>query len=145
MSEELAIPGTGQVVSLDNEVECAQALSAVRAFESQIREAKNILTSAIVERSQVLGTKTIHLPDGTKAEIRGGPESTYDHMEIEENLRALGMPENRIREIIVEEISYKVSVREAKRAAGANESYASVIENAKQVNEKPFYVVISRR
>lgn len=145
MSEELAIPGTGQVVSLDNEVECAQALSAVRAFESQIREAKNILTSAIVERSQILGTKTIHLPDGTKAEIRGGPESTYDHMEIEENLRALGMPENRIREIIVEEISYKVSVREAKRAAGANESYASVIENAKQVNEKPFYVVISRR
>lgn len=145
MSEELAIPGTGQLVSLDNEVECAQALAAVRDYERQIKEAKAVLTSAIVDRSRILGTKTIPLPDGGKAEIRGGPESTYDVTEIEENLRALGMPEDRLREIVVEEISYKLSVREAKRASGANSDYASVIENAKKVEEKPFYVSISRR
>lgn len=144
MSEEIAIPGTGQLVSLENEVECAQALSAVRDFELQLREAKAALTQAIVERSRILGVKTIHLPDGSKAEIRGGPESTYDIDEIEKNLRALGMPEERITEIIVPTISYKLSVREAKRAASANEDYASVIDNAKQVQEKPFYISIGR-
>ena len=144
MSEELAIPGTGQLVSLDQEVECVQALAAVRAFDSQIKEAKAILTQAIVDRSRVLGTKTIYLPDGSKAEVRGGPESIYDVSEIEEKLRALGMPEERIREIVVEEVSYKLSVREAKRASAANEDYASVIDNAQKIEEKPFYVSISR-
>lgn len=145
MTEELAIPGTGQLVSLENEIECVQALQAVRDFESALREAKAALTSAIVEHSRTQGTKSIVLPDGTKAEIRGGPESVYDTHEIEENLRALGMPEDRIREIVIEEISYKLSVREAKKASSANEEYASIIENAKRVEEKPFYVSISRR
>lgn len=144
MSEELAVPGTGQLVSLDNEVECVQALSALRDFESQVKEAKAILTAAIVDRSRLLGSKTIHLPDGSKAEVRGGPESLYDIAEIEEGLRSLGMPEDRLREIVVEEISYKLSVREAKRAAAANTEYASVIDNAQKIEEKPFYVSISR-
>lgn len=144
MSEELAIPGTGEVVSLENEVQCVQALAALRNFESQVKEAKGILTQAIVDRSRVLGSKTIYLPDGSKAEIRGGPESVYDVTEIEENLRALGIPEERLREIIIEEVSYKLSVREAKRAAAANEDYAAVIENAQKTEEKPFYVSIRR-
>lgn len=144
LSEELAIPGTGQLVSLEDEVECAQALQALRDFEQQVREAKSALTAAIVDRSRILGTKTISLPDGYKVEIRGGPETKYDAAEIEENLRALGMPEQRIREIIVEEVSYKVSAREAKRAATANEEYAAVIEGAKVTEEKPHYVVIKR-
>ena len=142
MSEELAIPGTGELVDLSDEVSCAQALMAVRDFERNIREAKAALTAAIVERSRVLGTKTIHLSDGRKAEIRGGSETTYDAHEIEEGLRALGMPEDRIREIIIEEISYKVSAREAQRAGAANEDYKSVIENAKRIEEKSHYVVI---
>jgi len=145
LSEELALPGTGEVVSLDNEVECVQALAAIRSFESQIKEAKGLLTQAIVDRSRVLGTKTIYLPDGSKAEIRGGPESSYDIQEIEENLRALGMPEERIREIVVEEVSYKLSVRQARQAAAANSDYASVIENAQKTEEKPYYVSISRK
>ena len=121
-----------------------QALAAIRSFESQIKEAKGILTQAIVDRSRVLGTKTIYLPDGSKAEVKGGPAAEYDTQEIEENLRALGMPEERIREIVVEEVSYKLSVREANRAAGANEDYAAVIANAKKMEEKPFYISISR-
>ena len=145
MSEELALPGTGEVVSLDKEVECVQALAAIRSFESQIKEAKGILTQAIVDRSRVLGTKTIHLPDGSKAEVKGGPAAQYDIVEIEENLRALGMPEERIREIIVEEVSYKLNKREANRAAAANEDYAAVISNAERMEESPYYVSISQR
>lgn len=144
MSEELAIPGTGELVSLDKEVECVQALKALRDFESQIKEAKGILTQAILDRSRTLGTKTIYLPDGSKAEVRGGPEAVYDVEEIEENLRALGMPEERIREIVIETVSYKISVREANKASAANPEYASVIANAHQMQEKPYYISISR-
>lgn len=139
------MPGTGELVDLSNEIDCVRALASVRDWEYQIKEAKTQLTNAIIERSRVLGTKTIHLDDGSKAEIRGGSETVYDAQEIEANLRALGMPEERIREIVIEEISYKVSAREASRAASANPEYEAVIENAKQTIEKQAYVTISRQ
>lgn len=145
MSEELAVPGVGQLVDLSNEVECVQALAAVRDFEQQLREAKATLTAAIVEKGRMLGTKTLTLPDGSKATIKGGTETVYDALEIEEGLRALGMPEERIREIIVEEVSYRVAAGEAKRAAAANEDYAKVIENAKETKEVNSYVTLSRK
>lgn len=145
MSEELVIPGVGELVDLSNEVECVQALAAVRDFESQLKEAKAALTRAIVERASELGTKTLVLPDGSKASVKGGKEVVYDAHEIEEGLRALGMPEWRIREIVIEEISYKVSAVEAKRAAGANEQYDAVINNAKETIESTPYVSISRK
>lgn len=145
MSEELVVPGVGEVVDLSDEVSCVQALVAVRDFEQQLREAKAALTQAIAERARLLGTQTFELPDGRKVSLKGGPETVYDAQEIEAGLRALGMPEGRIREIIVEEISYKVSAREAKRAAAANEEYEAVINNAKDTIEKPQYVTVTRQ
>ena len=144
LSEELAIPGTGELVNLEDETQCVTALASLRDFEQMIREAKSVLTNAIVERSRVLGTKTIELADGSKAEVRGGSETTYDAEAIESGLRALGMPEERIREIVVEQVSYKISAREAKKAAAANSDYATVIEDFRFVEEKPEYVVISK-
>lgn len=145
MSEELVVPGVGEVVDLGDEVACVQALVAVRDFESQLREAKAALTQAISERARLLGTQTFELPDGRKVVLKGGPETVYDPLEIEEGLRALGMPEERIREIVIEEISYKVSAREAKRAAAANEEYEAVINGAKETVEKPHYVTVTRK
>ena len=145
MAEELVVPGVGEVVNLEDEVGCVRALVAVRDFESQLREAKAQLTAAIVERARILGTQTLTMPDGSKASLKGGQEVVYDAQEIEEKLRALGMPEDRIREIIVEEISYKVSAREAKRAAAANPDYAACIEGAKTIVERPIYISIQRR
>lgn len=145
MSEELVVPGVGEVVDLSDEIACVEALVAVRNFESQIREAKAMLTAAIVERARVMGTQTLTLPNGSKASLRGGTETVYDATEIEENLRALGCPEERIREIVVEEISYKVSAREAKRAGAANSEYKAVIEGATETIEKPVYVSVSRK
>lgn len=144
MSEELAVPGTGEIVNLDDESQCVAALAGLRDFESMIKEAKSALTNAIIERSRVLGSKTLHLDSGLKAEIRGGEETVYDAEEIEEGLRALGMPEDRIREIVIETVSYKVAAIEAKRAASANEEYGKVIDSAKMTIEKPQYVSISK-
>lgn len=144
MSEELVVPGIGELVSLDDENQCANALSALRDFEYQVREAKSILSAALAERGRVLGTQTLTLKDGRKATIKGSTETHYDAELIEQGLRELGMPEERIREIIVETVQYKVVAGEAKRAAAANEEYANVIEGAKTVIEKPAYITIQR-
>jgi hypothetical protein len=142
---ELVIPGSGELVDLSDERQCVKALLAVREFEQQLRAAKAALTEAVVERSRLLGEKTITLSDGLRAEIRGGSEVVYDAQALEADLRALGMPEERLREIIIEEVAYKVSAREAKRAASANPQYAAVVASARHEVEKPHYVVVSRK
>ncbi len=142
---ELAVPGTGELVDLNDEQSCARALATVRDFESELREVKGILTGAIVERSKVLGSKTIPLEDGRVATVSTDREVVYDAEAIEQAFRELGMPEERIREIVEETVTYKVKAVEAKRAAGANPEYDRVLkENARDVDKTP-YVSIRRR
>jgi hypothetical protein len=151
VSEELAIPGTGALVSLEDEEACAIALDDLRAFERslsyQISEAKSILTAAIVERSKILGTKTIHLHAGGKAVIQDGAKTSYDPGSIEtleSDLRALGLPEDRLHDLIKETVTRTVDGRVAKSVAAANEDYAAAIASARSVTDRPSYVVISR-
>ena len=144
MSEELAIPGLGTLVSLDDEEACAEALSDLRAFEFQVREAKALLTAAIVERSRILGTKTIHLHAGGKAEIRDGSETVYDIEALESELRVLGLPEDRLAELIKETVTRTIDGKVARSVAAANPEYAAVIESARTVIERPSYVVIKK-
>jgi hypothetical protein len=141
---EIVVPGTGQVVDASDEVGCAMALASVVEFEMAIKAAKQDLYRAIEERSRVLGSKTIPLPDGRKAVVKSGPVTEYDAEAIEVGLREMGMPEERIRQIVVEEVRYKVSAVEAKRAAGANPVYAEIIDANRREVEKPPYVSIVR-
>ena len=52
----------------------------------------------------------------------------YDAEAIEEGLREAGMSEERIREIVKEEVTYKVVAKEAKKAAAASEKYAAIVD-----------------
>lgn len=140
---ELMVPGIGEIVPLDDPQKVALALDAVRDLERELRLVKAELTSAIVYASQVAGTKTLHL-EGVKATIKSGTETIYDAEQIEIGLREAGMPENRIREIVKETVSYVVDAVKAKQAAGANPAYAAVIDAHKRVEEKTSYVTISR-
>jgi hypothetical protein len=141
---ELMVPGIGEVVALDNPAQVAVALDGIRDLERQLRLVKDELTNALVYASQVQGTKTLHL-EGVKATIKSGTETVYDAEEIEQGLREAGMPEERIREIVVETITYAVAAVKAKQAAGANPAYEAVIEAHKRVEEKKPYVTISRQ
>lgn len=89
------------------------------------------------------GSKTLYL-DGVKVEVRGGSETVWDVQMLEEGLRYAGLPEDRLREVIKEEVTYSVNAREAKRVAGANEDYASVVRLSQTQVEKNPYVVVSR-
>jgi len=144
-AEVFVLPHSGEVVSLNEEVNCAVALDEVRRMQTHLAEAVRVLSAAIAARAAVLGTKTVNLSGGRKAEVRGGQETAYDAQELERLLRVAGMPEERINEIITTEVTYKVKAVEAKRAAAANPEYARAVEAASTTVERPYSVTIRRR
>lgn len=144
-SQELVIPTTGEIVDLTDAPACVSALDSIRDYESRIRELKAILTRAIIEEATRLGVRSIELPNGDRAEISAGMETVYDAQTIEAGLREAGMPEERIRDIIEETVSYKVSANEAKKAAKANPMYGAIIDANSSEHQKAQYVTIRRK
>jgi hypothetical protein len=141
---ELVVAGVGEIVNLDDAVQCVNALAAVRDLEQQLREAKAVLTDAIVHECSRMGTKTLSLPSGIKAVVAGGTETIWD-IEVLETLVDAGLPRQRFDEMVTVEVTSKVNAREADRIAGANEQYAEIVERAKTIVEKPRYVTLKRR
>lgn len=144
-SETILLPHTGEVVSLRDATGCVVALDEVRRMEAHLREAKRLLSQAVAEECKRRGVKSLTIRGGRRAEVRGGPEKVYDAETLERDLRALGMPEDRLREIVTEQVTYSVVAREAKRAAGANEEYARAVERNTTEVERPVTVTIRRR
>jgi len=141
--EAYLVPAVGTVVSLQNPTQVATALSDVRELESHLREAKGILTRALVEESKRRGSKTLDL-GWTVAEIRGGMETVWDTEALSDGLLALGCPQELVDEIVKTEITYKVDARRTARAATANPDYAGVISSARTEIEKPHTVVLRK-
>ena len=143
--ESVVLPGTASLVDLSDGAACAEALDDLRNLENLIREAKGILTRAIVQHSEEIGLLTFELPDGRKVEVTTRPDTVYDAEEIEKGLREAGMSEQRIREIVKEEVSYKVVAKEAKKAAAANAEYAKVVEANRTEMPRTPSVTLRRR
>ena len=127
---ELVLP-TGEIVSLTDTAACAVALDELRALEQRIKDVKAALTEAVATESARQGSKTLSLPGGVTVLVRDGEKVMWDAQRLEKDLREAGMPEERIRQIVIEEISYTVQAREAKRAATANPAYAHAVAAAR--------------
>lgn len=138
----VVLPASGEVIDLRESNQVARAFSDIREMESQLREVKGVLADALIAHSARLGSRTMHL-DVAKVEVRGGTETVYAAQEIKRELLAAGMAPERVAEIVVETIDYKVSAVEAKRAAAANPEYAEIIERHKQVYVKRPSVSVS--
>lgn len=142
LNEELVLSWTGEVVPLAEPDKCVRALAEIRALESKLREAKSELTFYLAQEFQRQGLKTMEFA-GVKAELKGGSDVVWD-IEVLEQLRDLGLPDDRFNQLVKTEITYKVDAREAKRIAAANEEYADVIERAKQPYSRPHYISIKQ-
>lgn len=142
--EELAIPFTGEIVSLSDAAAMARALEDIRDIESQFRAIKTTFSLAFQVLAATAGTKTIELTDGRKAVVSGGKEMSYDAEQLEIGLRDAGMPEARIREIVELTYTYRVKAVEAKRAAAANPVYADILAMCSTETETPTRVSIRR-
>jgi hypothetical protein len=143
-SLSLVVPGVGEIVNLDDYRSCATALDGIRDLEQQLREVKAELQRAIAHEAERQGTKTLIIEGGRKAVLFGGRELSYDAERLELGLREAGMPEERIREIVEETVTYKVKAVEAKRAASANPEYAYVVDSCRTEIETPVRVSIRR-
>lgn len=139
-SMELVVPGTGEVISLGSPDQCAQGLQSIKALQAQLREVRGVLEDVIREECVKRGVKTLHLEGGVTAVLSGGSERVYEAIAIEAELRDAGMPEDRIREIVEETVTYRVKANEAKRAASMNESYREIIERNSRVVEKSWTI-----
>ncbi len=131
----ILIPLTGELVPEDDVAAIGRAIFGIRDIQSQLRSATSALTEAAVELSTREGTKTLR-DAGVELTIRSGEETVYDAEAVEQELRDAGMSEERIREIVVETVSYKVSAVELKRAAAANPTYREIMERHSTKIEK---------
>jgi len=145
-AEVLTIPATGAVVNLNEPREVGVALQDIQALEGRFRDVKRILKDALVSYWQTGGTaKTFPIGGGRTAIISGGPDKQFDAVAIRDDLRAAGMPEERVSEIVVEEITYTVKAVEAVKAAKANPEYRAIIERHTTPIERPYDVRIRRQ
>ena len=138
----LVVPGTGELVDLAKPADVVRALEAVRSFKAKLDDARRILEEAILDESIRQGKKTLSF-GSVGAVISGGPETRYDVEELRK-LADLGLPEDRMGELIVETVDYKVDARVAKQLEAANPAYAEVIQRARTVVPKPAYVKVTR-
>lgn len=127
---EIALPATGELIPRDDPERIARAIHDLRALDADIRDALRALTDALIEYAGIEGVTGILRLGPYQAEIRPNNRTVWDSELLEDGLRAAGMPEARIREIVVETVTHTVNAVEARRAARANPAYGAVVERA---------------
>ena len=132
---EIVLP-TGQIVDLTDPASCAEALAVVREIESQMKEVRGAIVDFFAAERERRGVDEIELPNGDVVKVKRNYEIQWDAEQLEEDLRAAGMPEERIREIIVEEVTHTVKAVEANKSAKRNADYAEAIQRARSETEK---------
>lgn len=143
VSTELALPATGELISLEDAPACARAFNELAFLEMKIKEAKRVLRDALIAESHRQGTKTLHLAGGLVARRKTKKDIAWD-LEQLEKLRDLGLPEARYNELVQEIVSYKISAKVANELAGANPDYKVVIEDARE-DVASEYIEVSRK
>ena len=141
-TDVVVLPATGEVVDLNDSGQVARAYREVRELEEQLKGAKAVLTEALVVASQIEGSKTLHTGGG-KVVVKGGQDVVWNAQELKRDLLAAGMPAERVRDIVVETIEYRVVSSEAKRAAAANPAYAAAVASNRTTYPKRPYVSVS--
>lgn len=133
----------GQLVNLQDPTAVAIAISDLRHLEARIKEAKSVLVDAIHQYVGEAGRgKTVDLPNGVRVVVKNDRKVLWDAQQLEQDLREAGMTEERIREIVVEEVSYTVKAVEANRAASVNPAYAQAVAEArKEIPQRPSVTV----
>jgi hypothetical protein len=146
VSAELAVPEvlldvmTGEVLPATTE-NAHTALVAIREREQQLREVKAAVTAFVLEQSRTQGTKTFHASAGDVV-LSGGSAIEYDPEALVDCLREAGCPEERINEVVVPEITYKVNRNVLRQLTGANENYRAAAELAEREVVKPWRAAI---
>lgn len=141
MRNDYMVPFIGTTLDLEKPDEVLQAYEDVNQALAMLADAKRQLTQVLVEHSKATGRRTVTVPGGARYERTGGPQTSYGNpAEIERKLLAEGMPEARVREIVVTTIDKKVDGRQAAMAARANPAYKAILDEHAVTVEKPYRI-----
>ena len=139
------VPVTGQLVDLTQPAEVAGAIGDIDQAVRQLRELRDLLVELVVEESSRQGTKTLHLEHGLTAKVSGGTRPEYDLETLAEMLRANGLPEDRLEQLITTRIEFRLDQAVARQLRGANPAYAEALDFCKTVVPAPWRVTIERK
>lgn len=126
---EIVIPGTGELVSLDDPAQVAAALTALKQHTTNVSAVRHLLEAVLAEESERQGTKTLRIGDYV-ATIGPGSDLDWDLDELAK-LRDAGLPEERYNALVKTTVDYKVDARVASQIEKANPDYARIIGNAR--------------
>lgn len=131
-STALVLPGTGEVIDLDNPDEVAVCIARLKELRTQIGDAEIHLKRAMLDaRAREGVTSKLRLPS---AEVTFGSDLgdlTWDLTVLRE-LRAAGLPDGRWDALVTTTIDYKVSATVAKQIEDSgNPEYAAIIGRAR--------------
>lgn len=143
---EIALPTTGELYDLDDEVEATRFLQALGEYQREtLAPAKAHATQTMLTLGRRLGSKKFTVQDalGTPvADVEVVDTSEVEWVDVEqmeEKLRAAGLPEQKIREVIeLVPVQRKVLTTKAKQIARANPAYDEiVVEHMRRVAKPP--------
>ena len=144
-SLELVVPGTGELIDLNSENDCAAALTRIDELTGQLREAKREVVYAVQQISERALSKTLMLADGSRLVLTAGFETVYDADEIRADLLAAGIDESVVDGIVVmQPVVYKVNAARAKSAGAVNPAVQAIIGRHTRKVEKPVYASVKR-
>lgn len=140
---ELLNPFTGELIDRTDMTQVARVIEQLREHRDQVNTALAAFTQAVIERSIMMGTKTIHLGALT-LEVSPDYEVEWDISMLNTDLPDAGVPDGRMAELLTTTVTWKVNARIAKQMAGANPDYAKIIEAAQTRVPKRQYVTVKR-
>lgn len=140
---EIVVPVTGELVDLADPAQVCNVLHQVRQMKHRLDEVRAVLEDALRIESERQGTKTLHL-DGMTAVVSGGEKVEWDIEELSEELLELGLPEDRLGQLVVQVISYRVNQNVARQLAGSNQRYAEALERHRRVVPDRWRVTVKK-
>lgn len=127
---EVVVPGTGELVRLDEPGEVARGLAAVREMKHLLDDVRATLEAALVEEARRQGTKTLHLGE-LEVTVYGGKELEWDFEVLEAGLRDAGLPPERLTALITHTVTRRVNQTVVRQLEGVNPDYAKAIAAAR--------------
>ena len=100
---EVLQPLTGEMIPVRDIGRVARALAELRAHRERVAEALDAFTAAVVDESRRQGSRTLNVGD-TVLTVSADSEIEWD-VEVLDELRSLGLPEDRFDQLVTAVVS----------------------------------------
>jgi hypothetical protein len=142
-STDLVVPGTGEVVNLEDPNAAAVAYVRLDTLEREIKSARATVREALVRHSSTYGGNTMRI-DAAEVKVTRSDEITWD-LGVLSELQDAGLPRSRWMKLVTVTVERKVNAVVARQIAKANPEYAAIIERAQDRRPKTPSVSVALR